>query len=74
MLDLFPASAAIDGSELVLGGVRVSDLAEVHGTPLVVYCEQTLRERARALTAAVGNGHVAYGTKAFANVAPTAAA
>ena len=44
-------------------------LAEEFGTPLVVYCEQTLRARARSLRAAVGEGHVAFGTKAFANVA-----
>ena len=47
-LDLFPDSAAVEGGELVLGGVAASTLADAHGTPLVVYCEQTLRARARA--------------------------
>ena len=70
MLDLFPDSARLDSTELVLGGVSASELAERFGTPLVVYCEETIRERARAFTAAVGEGgRVFYGTKAFANVA-----
>jgi diaminopimelate decarboxylase len=69
MLDLFPLSAGVEGGELAVGGVPASALAAEHGTPLVVYCEQTIRERARALTAAIGDGFVAYGTKAFPNVA-----
>ncbi len=69
MLELFPDSALVDGADLMLGGVRAAALAEEFGTPLVVYCEQTLRARARSLRAAVGGGHVAFGTKAFANVA-----
>jgi diaminopimelate decarboxylase len=70
MLDLFPDSARIDGGELALGGVRASDLADRFGTPLVVYCEETLRRQAQVLRAAVGDaGRVFYGTKAFPNVA-----
>jgi diaminopimelate decarboxylase len=69
MLDLFPVSARIGHGELTVGGLTATELARDHGTPLVVYCEQTLRDRARALRAAVGDGFVAYGTKAFANVA-----
>jgi diaminopimelate decarboxylase len=70
MLDLFPDSARIASGELTLGGVASSELAERFGTPLVVYCEDALRERARALTAAAGaGGRVFYGTKAFPNVA-----
>ncbi|HUG63835.1 MAG TPA: hypothetical protein VMK83_01320, partial [Gaiellaceae bacterium] len=69
MLELFPDSARIDGRELVLGGVRASELAERFGTPLVVYCEETLRAQSRALRKAAGrNSRVFYGTKAFANV------
>jgi len=67
VLALFPGTARVDGSDLVLAGVAASALAAEHGTPLVVYCEETLRTRARALKAA-GGGHVAFGTKAFANV------
>ena len=70
MLELFPDSAAIEDGELRVGGLRASDLAERFGTPLVVYCEDTLRRRARALIAAVGDrGRVFYGTKAFPSVA-----
>jgi len=70
MLDLFPDSARLDHSELVLGGVRASELADRFGTPLVVYCEETVRAQARAFTDAVGaGGRVFYGTKAFASVA-----
>jgi diaminopimelate decarboxylase len=70
MLDVFPVSARVENGELALGGVRASELAERFGTPLVVYCEQTLQGQARSLIAAAGNdGRVFYGTKAFANVA-----
>ena len=70
MPDLFPDSATVEHGELALGGVRASELAERFGTPLVVYCEETLRARARALRAAAGeDGRVFYGTKAFPNVA-----
>src|SRR5262249_33840949 len=69
MLDLFPDSARLARGELMLGGLPTPGLAERFGTPLVVYCEETLRERARAMVAAVGEGgRVFYGTKAFANV------
>ena len=68
MIDLFPLSARIEDGELSLGGTRTSELASRFGTPLVVYCEETLRAQARALRAATG-GRVAYGTKAFPNVA-----
>jgi diaminopimelate decarboxylase len=69
MLELFPSSSVVDGAELTLGGVPASQLAERYGTPLVVYCEQTLRERARALRAAVAGGRIFFGTKAFPNLA-----
>jgi diaminopimelate decarboxylase len=69
-LDLFPESARIEGGELSVGGLRVSELASRFGTPLVVYCEETLRARARAFREAVGDtGRVVFGTKAFPNVA-----
>jgi diaminopimelate decarboxylase len=69
VIELFPLSARVDGAELTIGGLPAGSLAERFGTPLAVYCEQTLRERARGLRAAVSPGRVAYGTKAFANVA-----
>ena len=70
MLALFPDSAALDGPSLGLGGVSAEALAEEHGTPLVVVCEETVRASARALRAAAGSdGRVFFGTKAFPNVA-----
>jgi diaminopimelate decarboxylase len=70
MLALFPDSARVQQSELALGGVSAAELADRFGTPLVVYCEETIRKQARAFTAAVGEGgRVFFGTKAFANVA-----
>ena len=69
MLDLFPDSAHVERGELAIGGLRVSRLADEFGTPLVVYCEQTIRDRVHALKASIGQGRLFYGTKAFANVA-----
>ena len=69
MLELFPASARVDSGGLSLGGVAAVRLAEEHGTPLLVYCEETLRLRARAYAEAAPGALVIYGTKAFANVA-----
>jgi diaminopimelate decarboxylase len=69
VLDLFPESARVEGGELALGGVTTSALAGEFGTPLVVYCEQTLRAQARAYSAAAPGALVAYGTKAFPSIA-----
>src|SRR5256714_4408951 len=69
MLELFPVSAGVDSGELTLGGVAAARLAEEHGTPLLVYCEETMGLRARAYAEAAPGAVVVYGTKAFANVA-----
>ena len=70
MLALFPDSAALEGASLAIGGLTAEALAEEHGTPLVVVCEETVRTKARALRAARGHdGRVFFGTKAFPNVA-----
>jgi diaminopimelate decarboxylase len=69
VLDLFPDSARIERGELEVGGLRASELAREFGTPLVVYCEQTLRARARAYRQAAPNALVVFGSKAFPNVA-----
>ena len=70
MLELFPDSARIDADALAVGGVAAEELADGFGTPLVVYCEETIRRQARALRTAAGpQGRVFYGTKAFPSVA-----
>ena len=69
MLDLFPITAELAGGQLSIGGVPAARLAADHGTPLVVYCEDTIRAQARAYREAAPGALIVYGTKAFANVA-----
>jgi diaminopimelate decarboxylase len=69
LIDLFPDTAALEGGELAVGGVRTSALAEEYGTPLVVYCRDTILARVRAYTRVDPDALVVYGTKAFPNVA-----
>lgn len=69
MLELLPLSARVDDGGLVLGGVPVPNLADEFGTPLVVFCEETIRAQARAYRDAAPDALIVYGTKAFANVA-----
>ena len=69
MLDLFPISARVEGHELVLGAIPAAELADRFGTPLVVYCEATLRAQARELRAAAPDALLLYAAKAFPNVA-----
>ncbi len=52
-----------------MGGVRASALAEEYGTPLVVYCRDTVLARTRAYARVDPEALVVYGTKAFPNVA-----
>ncbi|MBA3412333.1 MAG: diaminopimelate decarboxylase [Actinobacteria bacterium] len=66
---LFPETAAVADGELAVGGVSASSLAERFGTPLLVYCEQTLLGAARAYRRAAPDALVVYGVKAFPNVA-----
>jgi diaminopimelate decarboxylase len=68
MLELFPDTAEIRDGVLWIGGVSTVELAEEYGTPLVVYCEETIRNAARSWRAGAGEGVVVYGTKAFPNV------
>ena len=67
--DLLPDSAAVEDGELVLGGIRASELAREFGTPVVVYDEATLRAQAQAYLAAAPDALVVYGTKAFPSIA-----
>ncbi len=69
MLELFPATAALEDGELAVGGIRSAVLAERFGTPLVVYCRQTLLDAARAYRQAAPDALVLYSLKAFPSVA-----
>lgn len=69
MLALFPVGTSVAAGELELEGLAASQLAERFGTPLVVYSEAALRERARMFRRAVPEALIVYGTKAFPNVA-----
>ena len=69
MIELFPTGSRIESGVLQLDGLAATELAERFGTPLVVYSEGALRERARMFRRAVPDALVVYGTKAFPNVA-----
>jgi diaminopimelate decarboxylase len=69
VLELFPDSAETVDGELVVGGARATELAAEFGTPLVVYCRETLLAQARAYRSIDPDALVAYGVKAFPNVA-----
>jgi diaminopimelate decarboxylase len=67
--ELLPDAAGVEDGELVLGGLRATELAREFGTPVVVYDETTLRAQARAYASAAPGALVVYGTKAFPSVA-----
>jgi diaminopimelate decarboxylase len=68
-LGLFPVSAAVEHGALAIGGALTTQLADELGTPLLVYCERTIRDAARAYRSAAPDALLVYGTKAFPNVA-----
>jgi diaminopimelate decarboxylase len=62
---LLPVQSTVEpDGYLAIGGCRIDDLAAEFGTPLFVYDEVHLRDRAREAVAAFGDG-VAYASKAF---------
>lgn len=62
---IWPASACRDSSgQLQLGGVAVSELVRVHGTPLQVLDEAEVRRRAATFVAAFDAAARAHGTQA----------
>ena len=69
MIEVFPTGTRIGSGVLHLDGLPATQLAERFGTPLVVYSEAALRKRARMFLRAAPDALVAYGTKAFPNVA-----
>jgi diaminopimelate decarboxylase len=66
---ILPDTARVEDGDLTLGGVRVTDLVREHGSPLVVYDDETLRAQARAYRATAPDALVVYGTKAFPSLA-----
>ena len=69
LTDVLPVTAAVEDGELTVGGIRTSALAEEFGTPLVVYCAQTMLDQARAYRRAAPGARVLYSVKAFQSVA-----
>jgi diaminopimelate decarboxylase len=68
VLELFPDTAEIVEGVLHVGGRSAADLADEHGTPLVVYCEETVRAGARSWRHGAPEATIVYGSKAFPNV------
>jgi diaminopimelate decarboxylase len=69
VLELLPDTAEIVDGVLHVGGCSAVELVEEHGTPLVVYCEETVREAARSWRRGAPHATIVYGTKAFPNAA-----
>jgi diaminopimelate decarboxylase len=70
---LLPDTAAVEAGRLGVGGVALGDLADRHGTPLLVYDEATLRNRARAYREGLAGyprpSRIAFACKAQSSVA-----
>ena len=72
-MNVLPESARVEGGRLMLAGIPAADLAAEFGTPLYVYCSQTLRQRASAFVEALdsypGAARAVFACKANATVA-----
>ncbi len=72
-MSALPDSARVEDGRLVIGGVGAAELAEEYGTPLYVYCTQTLRGRAAAYLRGLdwypGAARAVFACKANATVA-----
>jgi diaminopimelate decarboxylase len=66
---LYPVTYRVNAAgHMEVGGCDLVDLAREHGTPLYVYDEATVRQRASEYVAAMGlGGQVLYSAKAFAS-------
>jgi diaminopimelate decarboxylase len=70
MDEVLPHTADTNGrNHLSIGGCDVVELADAHGTPLIVFDRATCENRARAYGAALPPGQVFYAAKAFCSVA-----
>jgi diaminopimelate decarboxylase len=70
LLGLFPPGSRLDGDgTLTVGGCRLDDVAEEHGTPAIVVSEEALRQRARdyldAFRSRWPRADVAFASKSF---------
>lgn len=68
LLPLFPDTAEIRDGVLWIGGCSTVELAEEYGTPLYLYCEETIRNQARSWRAGAPDATIVYGTKAFPDI------
>jgi len=68
---LFPITYRTNSQgHMEVGGCDLIDLAAAHGTPLYVYDEETVRQRAAEFVSAIGSaGEVLYSAKAFSSPA-----
>jgi diaminopimelate decarboxylase len=66
---LFPVTYRVNAAgHMEVGGCDLVELARRHGTPLYIYDESTVRQRASEYIAAMGDGgQVLYSAKAFAS-------
>ena len=66
---LFPVTYRVNAAgHMEVGGCDLVELARVHGTPLYVYDEATIRQRSAEYASAMGRaGEVLYSAKAFAS-------
>jgi diaminopimelate decarboxylase len=66
---LFPVTYRVNAvGHMEVGGCDLVELARVHGTPLYIYDEATVRQRAKEYVSAMGgSGQVLYSAKAFAS-------
>jgi diaminopimelate decarboxylase len=66
---LYPVTYRVNSAgHMEVGGCDLVELARAHGTPLYVYDEATVRQRASEYVAAMGSkGKVLYSAKAFAS-------
>jgi diaminopimelate decarboxylase len=67
---LFPVTYRVNAAgHMEVGGCDLVELARQHGTPLYIYDEATVRQRASEYVAAMGSaGQVLYSAKAFASL------
>ncbi|MEO8633037.1 MAG: diaminopimelate decarboxylase [Chloroflexota bacterium] len=69
--DIFPDTTRVDGDHLSIGGCDLTELALRYGTPLYVYDEASLINRARGYRGALkssyaGDSIICYASKAYA--------